>query len=189
MQPGRYFWTRVPHWALFTALPRGLTFLRRRWSIGEALFVAVIVGAASPLLDAFLYRSFSVEVAHYIFPIFGVVLLRLVYWRTESSQFRRDRSAMTGTVGASLLWVLGVVGSGWCCTRHICMGGHMEHPPYPAWHYAVDAGWIFSLIAAALWTRLIRVSLCIAFAGLGAFLVSYRFLFGSLGGMYAWLPL
>src|ERR1035437_113155 len=91
MQPGRYFWTRVPHWALFTALPRGLMFLRRRWSISEAFLVAAVVGAASPLLDAFLYRSFDVEIAHFIFPIIGLVLLGLVYWRTERSQFRGDQ--------------------------------------------------------------------------------------------------
>jgi hypothetical protein len=164
-------------------------FLRRRWSISEAFLVAAVVGAASPLLDAFLYRSFDVEIAHFIFPIIGLVLLGLVYWRTERSQFRGDRRAMTGTIGASLIWVLGVVGSGWCCTRHICMGGHMEHPPYPAWHYAIDVGWVLSLIVASLWVRFLRVSVCIAFAALSSFLISYRFLFGSLGGMYEWLPL
>jgi hypothetical protein len=151
--------------------------------------VAAVAGAASPLLDGVLYRSFSFGIAHFIFPLIGVVLLGLVYWRTESRRFRGDHRAVAGTMGASLIWLLGVVGSGWCYTRHICMAGHMEHPPYPTWHYVIDAGWVLSLMVASLWICRLRVSLCIAFAGLSSFLISYRFLFGSFGGMYEWLPL
>ncbi len=65
----------------------------------------------------------------------------------------------------------------------------MEHPPYEWWSYGLDAGWVLGLVIAALGTRLFHAWLCITFAALSAFLISYRFLFGSLGGMYEGLPL
>jgi len=164
-------------------------FFSHAWPIGRAFCVVAAVGAASPLLDAFLYRAFSFEVAHYVFAATGVIVLGLMFWRMERGQFRRDGAAAQGTMGAAVLWVLGLIGSGWCCSHHICMGGHMAHPPYAWWHYGVDGGWVLGVVMASLWTRILRVSLCIAFAGIASFLISYRFLFGSFGGMYEWFPL
>jgi hypothetical protein len=39
------------------------------------------------------------------------------------------------------LVLLGFPGFVFCGLAHICMGGHMAHPPYAAWHYAIDALW------------------------------------------------
>jgi hypothetical protein len=164
-------------------------FFFHPWSVSQALFIAVIAGAASPLLYWLVYWALPPEAAHFAFPAAGCVVLGLIYWRMECGQFRRDRAVMLGTLGAALFWVAGVVGSGWCCSLHICMDGHMTHPPYLWWHYAMDAGWVLALVIASLWTRILRVSLCISFAGLTSFLISYRFLFGSFGGNYVWLPL
>jgi hypothetical protein len=131
----------------------------------------------------------KVEAARYVFPAVAVVVLGFSCWRVESGQFRRDRAAKVGAMGAAVFWVLGVLGSGWCFSRHVCIDGHLAHPPYPGWHQCVDVGWVLGLVVASLWTRRIRVSLGVAFAGVGAFLISYRFLLGSLGGLYEWLPL
>jgi len=69
------------------------------------------------------------------------------------------------------------------------MGGHMAHPPYPAWQYAADAGWAVCLAAGSIWLWRLRSPVAVAAAWICGFLVSYRFLFGSLGGMFMGLPL
>ena len=37
-----------------------------------------------------------------------------------------------------------------CGTTHVCMAGHMQHPPYPLWQYLMDAAWVFAFIVAAV---------------------------------------
>jgi len=189
MQPGRYFWTRVPHWALFTVLPRGVRFLRKRWSVGEAFSLAAGLGLIAPVFNGVFFRWLPWGAVPFVFfPFLGVLVL-LVYWRVEPGHFRTDWRAMLGTSCAGLLWAAGVIGSGWCFQHHVCMAGHMQHPPYPSWHYALDVGWVLAVVLAAVWMRLVRVSLCVLFVMLAIYLVTYRFLFGSFGGMYYWLPL
>lgn len=39
------------------------------------------------------------------------------------------------------LALAGAAGYVWCLLTHTCACGHMEHPPYHEWHYALDAGW------------------------------------------------
>jgi hypothetical protein len=117
------------------------------------------------------------------------VFMWMLYRRTESGQFRKNSAAKIANAAGALLWAAGAAGSAWCFWHHVCMAGHMQHPPYPSWHYAVDIGWVVSLIVAAIWTRVQRASLCIGFAFLSSFLVSYRFLFGSFGGAFPKLPL
>ena len=189
MQPGQYFWTRVPHWALFTVLPRGFRFLRRRWSVGEAFLVAAGLGLIAPVFNGVLFRWLPWSAVPFVFFPFLAVLVALVYWRADRGQFRTDWRAMLGTSGAGLLWVVGAVGSGWCFHHHICMCGHMEHPPYPSWHYAFDASWVVAVLLAVVSMRLLRVSICILFVTLSVYLITYRFIFGSFGGMYYWLSL
>jgi hypothetical protein len=46
--------------------------------------------------------------------------------------------------------LLGVPAYWFCWSRHLCMGGHMEHPPYPVWHYVNDAAWLLALPVAAV---------------------------------------
>jgi hypothetical protein len=189
MESGRYFWTRVPHWLLFTIVPRISIFLHSPWSVGVTFFLAVGIGLISPVLNALLFRWLPGQAVPFIFFPFLAFLVVLLYWRVERGCFRTDWRAMLGTSGAGLLWAGGAIGSGWCYYHHVCMDGHMAHPPYPFWHYALDVGWALAVLIAAFWMRLVRASLCILFATLAAYLVSYRFLFGSLGGLYEWLPL
>jgi hypothetical protein len=81
------------------------------------------------------------------------------------------------------LFVAGSAGSVWCFFHHMCIGGHMKHPPYPAVHCAADFGWALALTAIPLlawrnhllgrfwWFTLAVVALPV-----------YRFVFGSGGG-------
>lgn len=42
------------------------------------------------------------------------------------------------------------MGNVWCWRHHVCMAGHMEHPPYPLWHYLADTGWALAWDITAL---------------------------------------
>jgi hypothetical protein len=81
------------------------------------------------------------------YPFFVLIglLLGFLYRQTESRQFRRDVAAMSAGAVGGLLWAVGAASSCWCFWHHVCMGGHMQHPPYPAWHYVIDAGWVVSI--------------------------------------------
>jgi hypothetical protein len=50
-----------------------------------------------------------------------------------------------------IIWVSVFIGWGFCLSSHVCMGGHMAHPPYPFWHYIIDFYWTLAwLIPLAL---------------------------------------
>lgn len=167
-------------------------FLDRPWSIDRTLCVALAAGSALPFINSVLYRVLPFEafwVAPWIFFSVVAIVVGQLYWQVDRTQFRTGLKALLAAALAAPVFVLGVVGSAWCFSHHVCMAGHMHHPPYPPWHYGLDAGWVLCLGLAVLCTRLLRASLCIALAVLASFLISYRFLFGSLGGMYEWLPL
>lgn len=161
----------------------------RPWSVPKAFCFAVAVGALSPVLKLFLFRWLYWSIAPFVFFSFLASVAALLYWQTARGQFRTDRRALLATFAAGLLWAAGAAGSGWCCSAHVCMAGHMDHPPYALWHYAADAGWGLAVAVAAVWMLSVRISLCLAFGILSSFLISYRFLFRSLGGMYEVIPL
>jgi hypothetical protein len=81
------------------------------------------------------------------------------------------------------LFVLGILGSVWCFETHICMAGHMRHPPYAAWHVCADVAWAGALLLGAV-LSLVRVGRNLWWlAVLCVLLVVYRFALGSLGGL------
>ncbi len=41
----------------------------------------------------------------------------------------------------AFIWLSSLIASIWCVNEHVCMGGHMEHGPYPWWHYVIDVYW------------------------------------------------
>lgn len=186
MQPGRYFWTKIPWWLLFVAAPRSAAFLRRRWLVGEAFWFAAGLGAILPFFNGICFHLLPWPVVPFVFFPFLAGMVSLLYWKVARRLFRVDKAAMLGTLAAGFLWVAGAIGSGWCFYHHVCMCGHMEHSPYPAWHYAVDIGWALAVFGAAVWMCLLRVSFGICFTTLSAYLISYRFIFESFGGLYGW---
>ena len=161
----------------------------RRWSIEMATYIAVAIGSVSPLINVLVFNSFPTHAVPVVFFSLMAVVLVLLYWRTDRTRFLTNSRARLATLLSGVAWIFGVIGLAWCYSHHICMEGHMDHPPYPLWHYGIDAGCILCLAGAAIWTRLTMAPICIAFAAINTFLVSYRFLFGSFGGIYEFLPL
>ena len=55
-----------------------------------------------------------------------------------------------------LLAAVGIVPYIACAFMHVCMAGHMHHPPYPWWAFVVDGAWIACFSAAAIITLWVR---------------------------------
>lgn len=85
--------------------------------------------------------------------------------------------------------LVGLPGFIFCGLTHICMDGHMAHPPYATWHYLVDALWACCFLSAAFigWKSnlILRNFLCT----LLPFFVVQRLIVGSLGGLTLLLEL
>ena len=51
--------------------------------------------------------------------------------------------------GAVIASVAAMLPYWWCGATHVCMAGHMQHPPYPIWHMSNDILWVSLLGIAA----------------------------------------
>ena len=80
------------------------------------------------------------------------------------------------------LTLAGIPAFVFCGLAHICMDGHMEHLPYPWWHFALDLQWVVFFGAAAIRVRQSDISRARLASWLLIFCVVFRFLLGSLGG-------
>lgn len=82
----------------------------------------------------------------------------------------------TALLLASPLYVL-------CGTMHICMAGHMQHPPYPFWHYLIDGTWILGFVISSVFCWKANFRLRKTLFWLVTFLCLFRLVLGSGGGM------
>lgn len=86
--------------------------------------------------------------------------------RTQGVHLKRTiEIKINEAVLAAGFFGIGVLGNFWCWRHHVCMAGHMEHPPYAFWHYLVDGGWAFSW-GVTSWL-LIRTDNQFAYVGAG----------------------
>lgn len=101
----------------------------------------------------------------------------------RSSRMNNSTQKIFGCGSLVVLLTSGAAGSVWCFSKHVCMGGHMEHPPYAFTQYAADTAWTVALVAIPVISRLLRLFgrwwwLTLAVIALPI----YRFVFGSGGG-------
>ncbi len=150
--------------------------------------LAVAFGAAAPLLKALVMMLVGLEPGKWVFwtLFLGGNVLLLRWTRRGDLRWGIEGAAVSVLPLTPLL--LGWAGSAWCFGRHICMAGHLHHPPYPAWHTWVDVTWAALLVLAAILAGLFRSPSTILIAAFVAFLLSFRFVFGSFGGIY-WFPI
>lgn len=45
----------------------------------------------------------------------------------------------------AVLWLVGLPPFIVCTGVHVCMAGHMQHPPFPLWQWANDLLWVFCM--------------------------------------------
>jgi heme/copper-type cytochrome/quinol oxidase subunit 4 len=120
-------------------------------------------------------------------PLILAALASLVplYWFADLGQFRRDRSSVLQSFVAVAIFLVGLSGSVWCFLNHVCMGGHMAHPPYQFRDYLIDGGWAVALVFSSAWLARIRSPLSLAVIFLAGFTLFFRFVLGSLGGLFS----
>ena len=70
----------------------------------------------------------------------------------------------------------------WCASAHICMAGHLQHPPYPAIQWVSDALWAVCMVIAAAYAVRSGIKRKVFFIIALAVLFISRIL-GSLGGV------
>jgi len=90
------------------------------------------------------------------------------------------------TLPPTVLIAGSLYGSFWCFQTHVCMAGHGCHGMTPLGR-VVDAMWIFGLMFGSTWAAATRSPLSVSLAFISGFVISFRFQFGSLGGIYPWL--
>lgn len=142
----------------------------------------------APLVKLALIKLIGLEAGKWVFwALFVAVVVVLQLW-TRREDLRQGLEGVVVTILPLSPFLLGGIGSVWCFIRHVCMAGHMHHPPYPEWHIWVDWSWVGLLVLAALLAVLFRSPSTFLITAFAAFLISFRFVFGSFGGIY-WLPL
>jgi len=99
----------------------------------------------------------------------------------EKSQTELSGGLRTRKIASAILALLGIPGY-YFCASHICMAGHMQHPPYATWHLVVDFAWASLFAGSAALAILSDLRRRIIFALLLVFLVVSRFCAGSGGG-------
>jgi hypothetical protein len=69
-----------------------------------------------------------------------------------------------------------------CFFQHICMAGHMHHPPYPWWDYMNDLFWIILFSVVIVLSRKVGAKRRLLFFFGSIYLTLSRIVLGSLGG-------
>ncbi len=70
-----------------------------------------------------------------------------------------------------------------CGMMHVCMAGHMQHQPYPAWHYLIDGAWILGVVTSVVFCWKANLRLRKTLVMLVTFLLLSRLVLGSGGGI------
>lgn len=154
--------------------------------------VAFLCGFVSPLtiwpLNRFdPFAGFHPTENWVIFPaLFIIVSFALILalalalpWR----QYTSLRSIWRHALGVVMLFAAALYGSAWCCRNHVCMAGHGCHGMTPVGRI-LDLTWVLGLLLAVAWAALVKSTVSIPTGFIAGFVISYRFLFGSMGGMF-----
>ncbi len=70
-----------------------------------------------------------------------------------------------------------------CALLHICMDGHLRHPPYAALHFVSDVLWIFAFAVAMVLAFRSTLANRIWYLAYLPLLASWRLIFSSMGGL------
>jgi len=82
-----------------------------------------------------------------------------------------------------VLFLIGFPAYVGCSMLHLCIGGHMQHPPYGAAHYAMDVFWVVLFLMAATRGYAARIHWSKAWFWAVLMLIVLRFPFGSYYGL------
>ncbi len=168
-------------------------FFARPFSTWAAMLLAFLFGCLSPLslrlLDYKRFASWDYDFhsVAWVPLIFTLAVMALLWWQSKTYESNWSRNKIVGTILAFLLMGESLTISYFgCAAEHLCMGGHLDHPPYSRWIYLGDASWAGGLMIAAVAFGRCRSPFSATAAAIAGFLTSFRFIFGSFGGVYVW---
>ena len=156
------------------------SFLLKKYSLQRAFVYTVVFAFFAPF--GFGMVVYGPTPGRWIFAAIFISIVALLYVKLKADELRWNINVIVQSNIAMLPLLAGYEGYRWCFVFHICMGGHMQHPPYPHLHYLVDFGWVLAFLIPAIWLSLIRSPACIAITAISVFIVTYRMLYGSFGG-------
>jgi len=165
-----------------------MAFYTPPYSFQKSVLIAAVFGAVSPFLMKLLHMAAGVAPGGWVFLVVFLAAVAALHFVTRRGALAGGLEGFVTTIGPVALVLLGTAGSVWCCLRHVCPDGHMACPPYPEWHTYLEGLWVLMLAGSALWASLARSPACLFLTAYAAFLLSFRFLFDSFGGVYP-LPL
>ncbi|MEP6663451.1 MAG: hypothetical protein ABJC04_07270 [Verrucomicrobiota bacterium] len=168
-------------------------YFHRPFSLSAATILGFVLGVLSPFLLIFLDRvRFQSSGLHYDYNKFpwlsaapAMVVMALLFWKTRFRNFQWNWRRVMGVIlSFVLLSEAAALSYFGCLVNHVCMGGHLEHPPYSREPYAIDSAWAVGLIIATISLVRGRFPFSILAAFVTGFLISMRFIFGSFGRVY-----
>jgi hypothetical protein len=145
------------------------------WCLPVALLMAFSIPAAKSLIP-FHFRSLSL-----VAPVF---ILTASAYLLRSKTTLRPACARPFEFFPLLILSLGYIGSIACFYLHICMDGHMAHPIHDKADYLLDWAWAMTLICSAYVALRLKTRGAFATCSLVTFLLIYRLVFGSIGGLF-----
>ncbi len=140
-----------------------------------------------PLTDHKRFSEHYFESDPWMFFLSVGIIIGLLYWLTDRTQFRWNAAANAQLVLVLVLFAFCFTASDFCCSRvHICMAGHMQHPPYAISEYQCDATWAVGLLVGVALLARVQSPATVMAAVICGFHLSFIFIFGAFGGLYPW---
>jgi hypothetical protein len=96
-----------------------------------------------------------------------------------SGDYCMDRSRNGRRIVSSIAVLVGTPFYIYCALQHVCIGGHMQHPPYSTWDYVNDAVWIICLSVAVVFSLNSNLRFRRLFFGLSVLLLILSILGGG----------
>lgn len=177
--------------------------------VSIAILLGLLVNVAIPLLSlmytmVFLSLQFlgaSLDEIYFILEFYGTgiiilfisILISIFLYRSgrkatvsETTTMKTPWQLLTSII-ILFLFLSGIAGSIWCYKNHICMDGHMAHPPYPTWYIYIDATWVIALLASSILSTYMKKPMAPVFAYFSTYIIIYRFVMDR-GGVSGFLP-
>ena len=155
-----------------------------RLPLRTTLILTAALCPLAPLAAAPLFYFCGWQIGGWIWTVLFAALVAVAHWRTKPSQLARSHQVLRRAVLPLILFVSCLLASGVCWQAHICMDGHMKHPPYAVADYVRDAGWTLGLVTAAAILIRDRSVLSVGAAAVACFLICFRWGWGSMGGIF-----
>jgi len=163
-------------------------YIKPPYSLFITAIISSILGLIFPIIQGFGMILHLPWFIYRMWPYFLMgIVIAVLYKYADKAEFRISTLSILGGIIFLFIAIFCVYISIWCYKEHICMAGHMKHPPYLSQHYLIDAGWALSLLLSGICLSFLRSHLAIGILFYSNYLISMRFIFGGIGGSYVYI--